>query len=108
MFDWQDEMSVPTPNPSTARVATPHVPVASPFFSFAQALTGSTKAASNDNLPQPSIRGERVNIKITQDFYERGTNFCMSNLRGRLVLKKGDKPYSTKEIESKLQKLWKT
>jgi len=108
MFDWQAEMSVPAPIPSVGRVATPHVPVASSVVSFAQALTGSTKAASNDNLPQPSIRGERVSIKITQDFYERGMNFCKSNLRGRLVLNKGDKPYSTKEIESKLQKLWKT
>jgi len=34
-------------------------------------------------------------------------NFCKTNLRGSLVLDKGDKPYSTKEIESKLQKLWK-
>jgi len=33
--------------------------------------------------------------------------FCKTNLRGRIVLTKGDKPYTTKEIESKLQKLWK-
>ena len=58
-------------------------------------------------MPVPYIRGETLGIKITQDFYERGRNFCKTNFRGRLVLKKGDKPYTTKDIESKLQKLWK-
>jgi len=67
-------------------------------ISFAQALTGTTKAASNDNLPQSLIRGETVSIKITQDIYEKGMAVCKTNLRGRLVLNKGDKPYATKEI----------
>nr|ABE88093.1 hypothetical protein MtrDRAFT_AC147431g43v2 [Medicago truncatula] len=35
MFEWQVEMSVPAPIPSSARVATPHVPVASSVVSFA-------------------------------------------------------------------------
>jgi hypothetical protein len=105
MFDWQAEMFVPAAPPKVARVVTPPPPVASPVISFAQALTASTKAASNDNLPQPLIRGERVSIKITEDIYEKGTTFCKTNLRGRLVLNKGDKPYATKEIQWKLQKL---
>jgi hypothetical protein len=54
------------------------------------------------------IRGETLGIKITQDFYERGMNYCKINLWGRLVLNKGDNPYTTREIETKLQKLWKT
>ena len=33
---------------------------------------------------------------------------CKTNLRGRLVLNKGDKPYATKDIQLKLQKIWKT
>jgi len=33
---------------------------------------------------------------------------CKRNLRGRLVLTKGDKPYASKEIEDKLKKQWKT
>ena len=85
-----------------------HPPVASLVFLFAWALTASTKAASNDNLPQPLIRAEKVSIKITEDIYEKGTNFCKTNLRDRLVLNKGNMPYATKEIKFKLHKLWKT
>jgi len=40
--------------------------------------------------------------------YEKGVEVCKRNLRGRLVLNKGDKPYMAKEIEVKLQKQWKT
>jgi len=32
---------------------------------------------------------------------------CKSNLRHRLILNKGDKPYSTKDIVAKLHKVWK-
>jgi len=34
--------------------------------------------------------------------------FCKRNLCGRLVLNKGDKPYTTKDIYSKLHNQWKT
>jgi len=108
MFDWQAEIYVPAVPTKVARFVTPPPPVASPVSSFAQALTTSTRDASNDNLPQPLIRGERVSIKITQDIYEKGMDVCKTNLRGRLVLNKGDKPYATKEIKSKLQQLRKT
>ncbi|KEH27899.1 hypothetical protein MTR_5g048840 [Medicago truncatula] len=108
MFDWQIEMYVPAKPPKAARVVTLPPPVASTVISFAQALKALTKAVSNDNLSQPLIRGERVSIKITQDIYEKGMTACKTNLRGRLVLNKGDKPFATKEIQSKLQKLWKT
>lgn len=78
-----------------------------PVVSFAQELTASTKVSSNDNLPQSSIRGETVSIKIT-DIYEKGMEICKRNLWGRLVLNKDDKPYSTKDIQLKLHKIWKT
>jgi len=107
MFDWKAEMSSLAITPKVARVVTPPAPSAMPVVSFAQALTASTKTTSNANLPKPTIRGETLSIKITQDLYDCGMNFCKTNLRGSLVLDKGDKPYSTKEIESKLQKLWK-
>jgi len=108
MFDWQAEMAPLAAALKIARVTTLPVPSAMLVISFAQTLTTSTKTASIDNLPKPTIRGETLNIKITQDIYERGMNVCKTNLRGRLILNKGDKPYSTKEIESKLQKVWKT
>ncbi|KEH35128.1 DUF4283 domain protein [Medicago truncatula] len=49
----------------------PHKPVQK--ISFAQPLSTSTiPTASNDNLPQPLIRGDSVSIHITQDIYEKG------------------------------------
>jgi len=77
-------------------------------ISFAQALTAAPTTFVNDNLPQPLIRGESVSITISQQIYEKGLEICKHNLRGRLVLSKGDKPYTTKDIHLKLQKQWKT
>jgi len=102
MFDWHPEMSNLAAAPKDARAVTPPLPSASLVVTFAQALTASTRAISNENLPQPIICGENVSIKITQCIYERGMDVCKSNFWGRLVLNKGDKPYVTKEIESKL------
>lgn len=89
--------------------------------SFAQALVEShsnvttvpsaplTTAASklSDPLPVPSIRGDILSVKITDDVYSCGLDFCKTNLRGRLVLNKGDKPFSSKDLATKLHKLWK-
>nr|ABD33230.2 hypothetical protein MtrDRAFT_AC158464g33v2 [Medicago truncatula] len=108
MFEWQAEMSVPAALPKTGRVVTPLPPVASPVISFAQTLTASIKVVSNDNLPQPLIRGEQVSIKITQNLCEKGTEVYKQNHWGRLILNKGDKPYSKYDIQTKLQKIWKT
>jgi hypothetical protein len=49
-----------------------------------------------------------VSIKISPEVYEKGLKACKRNLRGRLVLNKGDKPYTTKEIQQRLEKHWKT
>jgi len=107
MFDWQSELMASAPIPVADRGSTPPVQVVPSPVSFAQALTGTNKTVSNDNLPIPYIQGETLGVKITEDFYEHGRIFCKTNLRGRIVLNKGDKPYTTKDIESKLQKLWK-
>lgn len=104
-FDWQAEFPpLATPAATTVR-AQSNPPVAA---SFAQILSASKPTSSNDDLPQPSIRGETLSIKISQGMYEKGMAFCKRNLRGRLVLNKGDKPYAKRDIELKLQKLWKT
>jgi len=76
-------------------------------ISFAEALATAPKTSSNENMPKPLIRGESVSITITQQIYEKGLEICKHNLRGRLVLNKGDKPYTTKDIHLKLQKQWK-
>ena len=107
-FDWQAELDAPpAPTLSSSTVAPPP-PKPLNRISFAQALTTEPRTSSNDNLPKPLIRGEKVSITITQHIYEKGMEICKHNLRGRLVLNKGDKPYTTKDIHLKLQKQWKT
>jgi hypothetical protein len=90
---------------STAvRVQLPIALVTAPGpISFSQALAASPQLSSHDNLHQPSIRGEAVSIKISSETYEKGIEVCKRNLRGRFVLNKGDKPYTTKDIQLKLQ-----
>ncbi|KEH15767.1 DUF4283 domain protein [Medicago truncatula] len=114
MFDWQadrapspiklgiTETSVPPPVILTAASAAQPITVA-PKPSFAQALRGNS--ALSDPLPVPSIRGDMLSVKITDDIYVRGLDFCKTNLRGRLVLNKGDKPFSSKDLAATLQKL---
>jgi len=114
-FDWQAEFSLPAPTPSTTMpspmvlatttaVSTP----APPLRSFAQALVASHNKVTNITMPQPVIHGDTLSIRISQPIYEKGIDVCKRNLRCRLVLNKGDKPYASKEIEDKLKKQWKT
>jgi len=110
-FDWQAELASQVNkivvNHSIAAMAHPP-PKPAHNISFMQALTASSNMiSSNDNLPQPLIRGESVSIHISQAIYEKGMAVCKRNLRGRLVLNKGDKPYTAKDIHSKLQNQWK-
>jgi len=110
-FDWQAEILAPATAPAI-RVQPTHVAASVPrAISFAQALKSSLnpphKVSMNGDLPQPSIRGEIVSICISQSMYEQGIDVCKKNLSGRLVLNRGDKSYTTKEIEAKLHKHWK-
>ena len=107
-FDWQAELSTPSTSPISAAMVVAPPPKIVQCISFAQALATTPKTSSNDNMPKPLIRGESVSITITQQIYEKGLEICKHNLRGRLVLNKGDKPYTTKDIHLKLQKQWKT
>jgi len=118
MFDWQAELAPPAipattmasgsiiptlaHNVSTAPIAPP---AQSAKPSFAQALCGTPSIS--EPLPLPSIRGETLSVSISSTAYSRGVDYCKINLRGRLVLNKGDKPYATKDVTAKLQKIWK-
>jgi len=114
-FDWQVELSLPVATPTTVvpspmlltstEAASAPIP---PPRSFAQALVASHSNVPKTDMPQPTICGNTLSIRITQPVYENGVNVCKRNLRGRLVLNKGDKPYASKEIEDKLRKQWKT
>jgi len=120
MFDWQAELAPPVSFPaivtaghstamtvSSSATAAPSAPAQAAAVkpSFAQALRGTP--VHSDPFPVPSIRGETLSVKITDAVYYRGLDVCKTKLHGRLVLNKGDKPYSSKDITVKLQKLWK-
>jgi len=62
----------------------------------------------NTNLLVPAIKGDRLCIKIDQEECEKGINDCQRNLRGCLVLNKGYKPYTSRDLSMKLTKLWHT
>jgi len=78
-----------------------------PPKSFATTLAGQN---SNDDRPSPTpcIKGDASSIRIGQDEYHRGVEECKNALRARLTLNKGDKPYSARDLSSKLGKIWKT
>jgi len=102
-FDWQTELA------STVKPPTIVVEPANknpPTKSFAQALVAATVTDNSTSLPTPVIRGETLCIHISQETYARGVAVCKRNLRGRLILNKGDKPYGSREVLTKLQHLW--
>jgi len=76
-------------------------------LSFAAALAGITV---NDDrpFPTPCIKGDALSIKICQEEYIKGVEDCRKVLRARLTLNKGDKPYSARDLNSKIGNIWKT
>jgi hypothetical protein len=76
-------------------------------ISFAAALTGAS-VVDDRPYPSPCIKGDTLSIKISQEEYSKGVEDCKHALRARLTLNKGDKPYSARDLSSKLAKLWKT
>jgi hypothetical protein len=109
VIDWHVDIAAPAVLSTATRVLPIQLVISmAPAPTFSQTLTASHKASSNENLLQPSIRGESVSIRISQAPYEKGIEICKRNLQGRLVLSKGDKPYTSKDLQLKLQKIWKT
>ena len=78
-----------------------------PPLSFAAALAGTTV---NDDrpFPNPCIKGDALSIKICQEEYRNGVEDCRKVLRARLTLNKGEKPYSARDLNSKIGNIWKT
>jgi len=104
-FDWQTELATTVKSPSTA-VPPAHLIQAPTTKSFAQALVSATVTENSAPLPSPIVRGETLSIQISQETYARGIEVCKRNLRGRLMLSKGDKPDGYREVLIKLQQLW--
>ena len=61
----------------------------------------------HETLPVPVTKGDSLCIKITQHAYELNLADSEWKLHGWLVLNKGDKRYTTKEVSLKLSKIWK-
>jgi hypothetical protein len=84
-----------TPNPTTKHV---------PTQSFAQTLLNKVNVPLSD-LPKPCLKGNSLSIKILEDVYQSRLANCNNYLHGRLVLFKGDKPLSSKDLYAKLLQL---
>jgi len=114
MFDWQAELGTPAQVPvslmarptstSALDMVAKKIPTqaTAPKPSFAQALCDSTVIYS-EPFPSPVIRGDMLLVKISKEAYVCGLEACRTNLWGRLMLNKGDTPYSSKFVFAKLQ-----
>jgi len=79
-----------------------------PLKSFAATLGGHCSSPLEEApYPVPCIKGDALSIRIGQDEYSKGLAECQYALRGRMTLNKGDKPYITRDLASKLGKFWK-
>lgn len=72
----------------------------------AQALRNSFDI-SVSQLPRPCLKDYAIKIKISEEECKKGLESYNKNLHGRLILAKGDKPIKSKDLQSKLAKLWK-
>jgi len=91
----------------------PFVEVATSKPSFAQQCSlahavSPPVTVTHAPLPQPTIRGDSLSIKIIEEVYAKGLERCKHHMHIQIFLNKDDKPYTTKEITSKLSKLWKS
>jgi len=75
-------------------------------LSFVKALASSNVISSASPLTLPTIRWDVLCIKIRHVDYVKGIEACKCNLYSKLVLNKGDKPYTTRDIMGKLTKQW--
>ncbi|KEH19946.1 hypothetical protein MTR_8g063620 [Medicago truncatula] len=105
-FDSQSELASTVKPPSPSTVVALSNNSNPPKKSFAQALAATTVTDTSTPLPTPIIRGKTLCIPISDETYAQGIEACKRNLRGRLILNKGDKPYGSREVQTKLQQLW--
>jgi hypothetical protein len=70
--------------------------------SFDQALGTS----SDFPLPQPCMKGGKVSLQISEEPYLKTVERCKNHLHSRLILKKGQKSPTTKELRDSINLLW--
>jgi len=74
--------------------------------SFAHAFLNKVDVSLNQ-LPKPCLKGNSLSIKIAEDAYQSNLVNCNNYLHGRLVMSRGDKPFSSRDLREKLLQLWK-
>lgn len=86
-----------------------HVPSHNTMPPSFAAVLGGAMSAPLEEAPYsvPCLKGDALSIKIGQDDYSKGLAECQYVLRGRLTLNKGDKPYTARDLATKLGKVWK-
>jgi len=62
----------------------------------------------DDYLQFSVIKGDVMSIPITEDKYAKGLVDCSRHLHARLVMSKGEKPYTVNDLSLKLSNIWKT
>ncbi|PNY02253.1 hypothetical protein L195_g025558 [Trifolium pratense] len=75
-------------------------------LSFAQALNNVCDVPLN-HLPKPCLKGDDIAIKIPQEEYKASLEDCQNHLHGRLLLSKGDLPFTLHDLRVKLSNIWK-
>jgi len=105
-FDWKSKLASMLKPPSPSTVVALSNNSNPPKKSFSQALVAATVTVTSTSLPTPVIRGETICIPISDETYPQGIKACKQNLRDRPILNKGDKPYGSGEVQTKLQQLW--
>jgi hypothetical protein len=68
---------------------------------FAQVVNNPCEVQIS-KLPSPTIKGEDMYIKITQEEYEIGLTECRKNPQGRVLLNKEDKPLTARDSWEKI------
>lgn len=74
--------------------------------SFVEALTGSSVPVPIKPIPPPRYEGGNVIVEVDDEDYEKEVRQCQFDVIGRIIMQKGDRPYSTLEIFDKLVILW--
>jgi len=131
MFDWQAELATSVSPPVTMQVQISDIAMVVSSKSLARAtMSPSAEAATSKPsfaqqrsfthvlspsitvtcapLPRPTIQGDSLLIIIIEEVYDKGLERCKHHMHGRIFLNKGEKSYTSMEINSKLSKLWKT
>ena len=67
----------------------------------------SCNPSSSSSLPLPSRKGDFMSISIYPKEHQERVKFFDSALIGRLMLSRGDKPWTVDDLKNRLQEIWK-